>query len=78
MIHDLYSRTAASSAAELANLTPQGADTPIPRSRIRDLHVAIDGRFVLIGKVAVCVVDMSTFAAGTARPERASGAFHAP
>ena len=47
MIHDAFSRTAATCAAEIAQLTPQGAQTPIPRSRIRDLHVAIDGRFVL-------------------------------
>jgi hypothetical protein len=47
LIHDLYTRSAATSAAEIAALTPQGADSTIPLERIGDLHLAINGRFTL-------------------------------
>jgi hypothetical protein len=47
LIHDLYTRSAATSAAEIAALTPQGAATPIPLDNIGDLHLAINGRFTL-------------------------------
>ncbi|WP_162670174.1 hypothetical protein [Gemmata massiliana] len=47
LIHDLYTRTAATSAAEIAALTPQGAASPIPLSAVATLHIAINGRFTL-------------------------------
>src|SRR5262249_27157687 len=47
LIYDLYSCTAANSAAKIAELTPQGAATPLQLSTLGDLHRAINGRFVL-------------------------------
>lgn len=47
MIYDLYTRSAATSAAEIAALTPQGAATPLALGTIGDLHLAINGRFTL-------------------------------
>jgi hypothetical protein len=47
LIHDLYSRTAASSATEVASLTPLGASSAISLQSVGDLHVALNGRFVL-------------------------------
>jgi hypothetical protein len=47
LIYDLYTRSAATSAAELSTLTPQGAATPLSIDSVGDLHLAIDGRFVL-------------------------------
>ena len=47
LIYDLYTRSAATSAAEIAALTPPGAATPLPSATIGDLHLAINGRFTL-------------------------------
>jgi hypothetical protein len=47
LIHDLYTRSAATSAAQIAALTPQGEATPLPLSSVGDLHLAINGRFTL-------------------------------
>ena len=47
LVHDLYTRSAASSAAEIAALTPGGAESQIPLPSVGDLHVAVDARFVL-------------------------------
>jgi hypothetical protein len=47
LICDLYTRSAAQSAAEIAALTPQGAATALPLDKLGDLHLAINGRFTL-------------------------------
>jgi hypothetical protein len=47
LIHDLYTRSAATSAAEIAALTPQGAATTLALGTIGDLHLAINGRYTL-------------------------------
>ncbi|HZU38207.1 MAG TPA: hypothetical protein VFA18_19950, partial [Gemmataceae bacterium] len=39
--------SAATSAAEIAALTPQGASTVLPLDQVGDLHLAINGRFTL-------------------------------
>jgi hypothetical protein len=46
-VFDLYTRTAASSAAEIAALTPQGAASQITLDQIGELDLAINGRFTL-------------------------------
>lgn len=46
-VYDLYTRTAATSAAEVAALTPNGASALLPLSAYGDLHIAINGRFTL-------------------------------
>ncbi|MBO0698256.1 MAG: hypothetical protein J2P46_07675 [Zavarzinella sp.] len=47
LVHDPFTGMAATSAADVAALTPDGAATQVPLARIGDLHIAIDGRFVL-------------------------------
>jgi hypothetical protein len=47
LIYDLYTRSAASSAVEVADLTPQGAATPLALDQVGDVHLAINGRFTL-------------------------------
>jgi hypothetical protein len=47
LIYDLYTCSAASCAAKIAELTPQGAATPLHLASIGDLHFAINGRFTL-------------------------------
>jgi hypothetical protein len=47
LVNDVYTRSAQSSAAELAALTPNGATSALALSKIGDLHLAIDGAFVL-------------------------------
>jgi hypothetical protein len=46
LTHDLYTRSAATSAAEIAALLPQGS-AAIPLDSVGDLHLAINGRFTL-------------------------------
>lgn len=46
-IHDLYTRTASSSSARIAELTPEGAATAVPIKGVGDLHISINGRFTL-------------------------------
>jgi hypothetical protein len=47
LIYDLYTRSAATSALEVAQLTPQGSATKLPLDSVGDLHLAINGRFTL-------------------------------
>jgi hypothetical protein len=46
LIYDLYTRSAATSAAEITALLPQGP-AALPLDRVGDLHLAINGRFTL-------------------------------
>src|SRR5579883_2381347 len=46
-IYDLYTRSSATSQAEVAALTPQGAATALPLNQVGDLHLAVNGRFTL-------------------------------
>lgn len=46
-VHDLYTRTAASSAAEVSAHAPSGDDTPLAVSKIANLHLAVNARFIL-------------------------------
>ena len=46
-VHDLYSRSATSSDADIVRLAPNGRDSDLNAKNVPDLHVAINGRFVL-------------------------------
>jgi hypothetical protein len=47
LVYDLYTRSAATSAAEVARLTPDGAATALSLETLGDLHLAVNGRFTL-------------------------------
>ena len=47
LIHDLYTRTAASSHGQVESLAPAGASLVSVLPHVPDLHVAVDARFVL-------------------------------
>jgi hypothetical protein len=46
-IYDLYDCTAADSSAQIAQMTPQGATTPLQLGNIGDLHRCINAKFTL-------------------------------